>query len=409
MKIAVSGKGGAGKTTLSAALAKCYAVDGARVLAVDADPDGNLASALGFPQELINKIVPISGMKRMIEERTGSSQNISGFFRLNPDVSDLLDRFEVIFNNIRFLSMGTIEKGAGGCMCPANVLLKNLMQHLLLDKDRDVLIMDMDAGIEHMGRATASCVDAFIVVVEPGQRSVQTAKSVEKLARDMGIKNTFVVCNKIRSSREYDVLVNSLQGLKILESISYSSYLLEADLMNKGVLDNQGLIEETMRIKKALNPDSLTKSASSSGNNICTLLLYTDGACRGNPGPGGWASILVTDEGEQEFSGGERNTTNNQMELMGVIQGLKAANVPSKIRIYSDSAYIINAFNHNWIKTWLANGWQTADKKSVKNQNLWQELLKLIQPHQVEWIKVKGHSGNKYNERCDRLAVAAVP
>ncbi|MEK7274906.1 MAG: AAA family ATPase, partial [Candidatus Desantisbacteria bacterium] len=315
MKIAVSGKGGAGKTTLSAALAKCYAVDGARVLAVDADPDGNLASALGFPQELINKIVPISGMKRMIEERTGSSQNISGFFRLNPDVSDMLDRFGVIFNNIRFLSMGTIEKGAGGCMCPANVLLKNLMQHLLLDKDRDVLIMDMDAGIEHMGRATASCVDAFIVVVEPGQRSVQTAKSVERLARDMGIKNTFVVCNKIRSPHEYEVLVNSLHGLKILGNISYSSCLIEADLMSKGVLDNQGLIEETMRIKKVLNPDSwkLTKSVPSSGNNTCTLHLYTDGACKGNPGPGGWAAILITNKGEQEFSGGERNTTNNQM------------------------------------------------------------------------------------------------
>ncbi|MDI6781293.1 MAG: AAA family ATPase [bacterium] len=260
MRIAVSGKGGAGKTTLSAALAGCYAVDGVRVLAVDADPDGNLASALGFPQELLDKIVPISGMKTMIEERTGRSQDISGFFRLNPDVSDLLDRFGIMFNNIRFLSVGTIEKGAGGCMCSANVLLKNLMQHLLLDKDKDVLIMDMDAGIEHMGRATASCVDAFIVVVEPGQRSVQTAKSVERLARDIGVKNTFVVCNKIRFSNEYEILVNSLHGLKILGSIPYNSCLIEADLMSKGVLNNPELIGETMRIKEKLE-DRNTKDS----------------------------------------------------------------------------------------------------------------------------------------------------
>ncbi len=254
MRIAVSGKGGAGKTTLSAALSRCYAVDGMRVLAVDADPDGNLASALDFPQELLDKIIPISGMKRMIEEKTGREKDVSGFFRLNPDVSDLLDRFGVMFNNICFLSMGTIEKGAGGCMCSANVLLKNLMQHLLLDKDKnkDVLIMDMDAGIEHMGRATASCVDAFIVVVEPGQRSVQTAKSVEKLARDIGVKNTFVVCNKIRFPNEYEILASSLHGLKILGSIPYNNYLIEADLMGKGVLDNQKLIEETMRIKEEL-------------------------------------------------------------------------------------------------------------------------------------------------------------
>lgn len=252
MKIAISGKGGAGKTTLSAALAGCYATDGVRVLAVDADPDGNLASALGFPQELIDKIVPVSEMKKIIEERTGRSQDVSGFFRLNPDVSDLLDRFGVMFNNIRLLPIGTIEKGASGCMCPANVLLKNLMQHLLLDKNSDVLIMDMDAGIEHMGRATASCVDAFIVTVEPGQRSVQTAKSVERLSRDIGVKNTFVVCNKIRYPHEYEVLINSLHGLKILGSISYNNCLIEADLMGKGVLNNPRLIEETMRIKEEL-------------------------------------------------------------------------------------------------------------------------------------------------------------
>jgi ribonuclease HI len=155
------------------------------------------------------------------------------------------------------------------------------------------------------------------------------------------------------------------------------------------------------------NCNSFTEDVVTSGNNAFTL--YTDGACKGNPGPGGWAAILVTNNSEQEFFGGEKDTTNNQMELTGVIQGLRAVHTPSRIRIYSDSAYIINAFTQNWIKTWLLNGWKTADKKPVKNQNLWHELLKLTGHHQVEWIKVKGHSGDKYNERCDRLAVSAIP
>ncbi|MBU0702024.1 ribonuclease HI [bacterium] len=153
--------------------------------------------------------------------------------------------------------------------------------------------------------------------------------------------------------------------------------------------------------------NSFDRGAASSDNNV--FILYTDGACKGNPGPGGWAAILIVNEEEQEFSGGERNTTNNQMELMGVIQGLKAIKIPSRIKIYSDSAYIINAFTQNWIKKWLVNGWKTAGNDPVKNQNLWQDLLKLTQPHQVEWIKVKGHSGDNYNERCDRLAVSAIP
>lgn len=260
MRIAISGKGGTGKTTLSAALAGCYAVEGRRVLAVDADPDGNLANAIGISQDVAAQIVPVSKMKELIEERTGTSRDVSGFFKLNPSVVDLLDRFGILFNGIRFLSIGTVEKGAGGCMCPANVLLRNLIQYLLLDKDDGVLIMDMDAGIEHLGRATVSCVNALIVVVEPGQRSVQTARSVERLARDIGIKNIFVVCNKIRSSHEYSILTNSLQGLKMLGYISYNEELIEQDLMGKGIWDNQGLREDIMKIKMELERQCLTLS-----------------------------------------------------------------------------------------------------------------------------------------------------
>lgn len=258
MRIAVSGKGGTGKTTLSAALAGCYAIEGRKVLAIDADPDGNLANAIGISQDVAAQIIPVSSMKKLIEERTGTSKDVSGFFKLNPDVSDLLDRFGVLFNGIRFLSIGTVEKGAGGCMCPANVLLRNLIQYLLLDKDEEVaplasvLIMDMDAGIEHLGRATVRCVNALVVVVEPGQRSVQTARSVERLARDIGIKDIFVVCNKIRSSMEYSILTNSLQGLKILGYIPYNEELIEQDLMGNGVGDNPMLRSDVMKIRMEL-------------------------------------------------------------------------------------------------------------------------------------------------------------
>jgi len=252
MRIAISGKGGTGKTTLSAALAGCYAVNGRKVLAIDADPDGNLANAIGIPQTLAAQIVPVSSMKKLIEERTGTSKDVSGFFKLNPVVGDLLDKFGVLFNGIRFLSIGTVEKGAGGCMCPANILLRNLIQYLLLDKDEGVLIMDMDAGIEHLGRATVRCVNALVVVVEPGQRSVQTARSVERLARDIGIKDILVVCNKIRSPHEYSILTNSLQGLKILGYIPYNEELIEQDLLGKGIVDNPKLRIDIMKIKTAL-------------------------------------------------------------------------------------------------------------------------------------------------------------
>ena len=138
------------------------------------------------------------------------------------------------------------------------------------------------------------------------------------------------------------------------------------------------------------------------------VIIYTDGACSGNPGPGGWGSILMYKENKKEISGGKENTTNNVMELTAVIEGLKLLKFPCKVKLYSDSAYVVNAFNQKWIYGWLKNGWKNASKEPVKNKELWQELYALTKVHEVEFIKVKGHADNEYNNRCDELARNAI-
>ena len=134
------------------------------------------------------------------------------------------------------------------------------------------------------------------------------------------------------------------------------------------------------------------------------VTIYTDGACSGNPGPGGWAAVLIYNEHKKEISGHEESTTNNRMELMAVIQALKQLKTPCKVNLYSDSAYIINAFQKKWIENWQRNGWKTAGKEPVANRDLWEELLHLTKIHHVTWHKVEGHAGAHYNERCDQLA-----
>ena len=138
------------------------------------------------------------------------------------------------------------------------------------------------------------------------------------------------------------------------------------------------------------------------------VIIYTDGACSGNPGPGGWGTILMSGENKKELSGGSKDTTNNIMEITAVIEGLKALKKPCKVQLYSDSAYVVNAFNQKWIYGWMKNGWKTSSKEPVKNKELWQELYDLTKIHEVEFIKVKGHSDNEYNNRCDELARNAI-
>lgn len=137
--------------------------------------------------------------------------------------------------------------------------------------------------------------------------------------------------------------------------------------------------------------------------------IYTDGACSGNPGPGGWGAILMFGEHKKEMSGGTKQTTNNRMELTAAIEAMKALKEPCKVKLYSDSAYLVNCFQQGWYKGWIKNGWKNSKKQPVENKDLWMELLSLMDIHQVQYIKVKGHADNEYNNRCDELAVAATP
>ena len=176
MKLAITGKGGVGKTTLSSTLARLYADEGRTVLAADVDPDANLGLALGLSQEEVDAIVPISKMRSLVEERTGANA-ANKFFKLNPYVADIPDTFSKDINGVKLLVMGTVDVGGSGCVCPEHVMLKAVLSNLTYRKN-DVVIMDMEAGLEHLGRGTAANMDQFIVVIEPGARSVQTYRNV---------------------------------------------------------------------------------------------------------------------------------------------------------------------------------------------------------------------------------------
>ena len=252
MKIAISGKGGVGKTLLASLLSKTFAESGYSVLAIDADPDSNLAATLGVPHP--EKITPISEMSALIEERTGARPGQAGtFFKLNPKVDDLPESYCVEYNGIRLVVMGRIKKGGSGCYCPENALLGALITHLLLARD-EVVIIDMEAGIEHLGRATAKAVDKLIVVVEPSRRSVETAYRIDKLAQDIGLQNIAVVGNKIRSQSEREFLISSLPGFEFLGFIPYDQALVDADLANRPLLDSsQQIINEVKNIYQTLS------------------------------------------------------------------------------------------------------------------------------------------------------------
>jgi CO dehydrogenase maturation factor len=238
MKIAITGKGGVGKTTLTALLAQVYANQGRQVLAVDADPSPCLAGALGFPDELRAELHPIAEMDALIEERTGAKPGtVGGFFTLNPRVDDIPERFSVLHQGVRLLEMGSVDFGGSGCICPESAMLKTLFTHLLFRKD-DVLLLDMYAGVEHLGRATVDFVDAMIVVVEPTRRSLGTAAQIKKLAEDIGLSRLWLVGNKVRNDEEAKFLESESPGLPVLGFLPADLKVQEADRLGIPVYDH---------------------------------------------------------------------------------------------------------------------------------------------------------------------------
>jgi len=238
MKIAISGKGGVGKTTLTALLAQAYADEGREVLAVDADPSPCLAGALGFPEEKLEKLKPIAEMDKLIEERTGAKPGtVGGFFTLNPRVDDIPERFSVNHRGVRLLEMGSVDLGGSGCICPESAMLKTLFTHLMF-REEDVLMMDMYAGVEHLGRATVDFVDSMIIVVEPTRRSLGTARQIKKLANDIGLERLWLVGNKVRNQDESDFLETQTPGIPILGFLPADLGVQEADRLGIPVYDH---------------------------------------------------------------------------------------------------------------------------------------------------------------------------
>jgi CO dehydrogenase maturation factor len=251
MKIAISGKGGVGKTTLASLLSRIFAEAGYSVIAIDADPNSNLAATLGIPNP--DDITPISEMSTLIEERTGAKPGKTGsFFKVNPKVDDLPEKYSFKYNGVRLMVMGRIKQGGTGCYCPENALLQALVTHLLLGRD-EVVIMDMEAGVEHLGRATARAVDRLIVVVEPGRRSVETARRIKKLAEEIGLHNIAAVGSKIRNQSERDFLTSSLPDFEFLGFIPYDQAVVDADLAGRPLFGSSPkIVDEVRNIYKAL-------------------------------------------------------------------------------------------------------------------------------------------------------------
>ena len=251
MKVAVTGKGGVGKTTFSAILARLYAEEGKSVLAADVDPDANLGLALGFSEEELDAITPISKMADLAKERTGAS-GAGKFFKLNPKVDDIPEMFAKTRNGVKLLVMGTVDVAGGGCVCPEHVVLKRLISHLMLKSD-DVVIMDMEAGLEHLGRGTAENMEQFVVVIEPGARSIQTYKNVKRLAAGLGIKKVRVVANKVRDKEDEDFIKARIPADDLLGFIHYNTDVIDADRKGKSPYDfSETAIQEVRAIKERL-------------------------------------------------------------------------------------------------------------------------------------------------------------
>lgn len=251
MKIAVTGKGGVGKTTIAAVLARLYAEEGQRVIAADADPDANLGLALGFPEELLDEIVPITTLRKLIEERTGANED-NTFYKLNPKVDDIPDTYGREYNGVKLILLGTVETAGGGCVCPENAILRRIINNLVLHR-KDVAILDMEAGLEHFGRATTQGVDQFIVVIEPGSRSIQTYRNVKRLAKDLGVAKVGVIANKVRNAEDECFILDHIPGEEFLGFVHYNTEVVDADRNGASPYDfSRTATEEIRKIKERM-------------------------------------------------------------------------------------------------------------------------------------------------------------
>ncbi len=248
MKIAITGKGGVGKTTLAALLAHAFSDRGAKVLAIDADPSPCLGAALGFPAEQLEMLTPIARMDELIYERTGAQPGtIGGYFKLNPRVDDLPDEFSIEHRKIRLLELGAVEMGGAGCICPESAVLRALVTHILLRRD-EVVLLDMYAGVEHLGRATADAVDTMLVVVEPTARSLSTAAQIKALAEDIGISRFSLVGCKVAGAGDKAYIEEHASDIPVIGHLMHDPMVREADRQGKAVYDLSPNLAQTAQV-----------------------------------------------------------------------------------------------------------------------------------------------------------------
>jgi CO dehydrogenase maturation factor len=255
LKIAIGGKGGVGKTTITSLIARAIAasVKNTKVIAIDADPVANLAAGLGIDES--KPITPVSELSDLIAERTGAKPGtMGGFFTLNPKVDDIPDRFSIEKDGVKLLVMGTVQTGGSGCICPEATILKALMNHLVLARN-EVVVMDMEAGIEHLGRATSGSVDALIIVVNPGKRSRVAADKIRKLGKDIGIQNVVVLANRVRSKEDEQLIKESMTDYEILGVIPEHDEIVNSDRDGTRPFDDISKIPEELKevTKKLIN------------------------------------------------------------------------------------------------------------------------------------------------------------